>query len=426
MSFDRRDFLKLGAAGVALSVFPGCATTSGNELVKKTGPRVVVVGGGFGGATAAKYIRMWSNNQIEVVLVERNAAFVSCPMSNTVLGGIRTIKDLTRGYDTLGSKHGVKLVHGEVTAIDPQKQVVKLADGHLSYDRLIVAPGIDFMFNKIEGLDAKVAAESIPHAWKAGPQTVLLRKQLESMPDGGVFAISIPKAPYRCPPGPYERACQVAFYLKNHKPKSKVLILDANPDITAKKGLFTAAWKELYPGMVEYRGNAEVTKVDVAGKVMKTEFEDVKADVLNIIPPMKAGAIAEATGLADVGGRWCGVDFLTYESKAQSNIHVIGDSIAAKLPKAGHMANSQAKICAAAVVELLQGNQPDPNPSAANTCYSMVNGDEAVNVAIVLRYDAAKKEMVVAQGSGVSDKRSQLEGTLAGYWLNNIMDDVLG
>ena len=425
MSLDRRDFLKLGAAGAALSMFPGCATTSGSEIVKKTGQRVVIVGGGFGGATAAKYIRMWSNNQIEVVLIERNATFISCPMSNTVLGGTRTISDLTRSYDTLQKKHGVKLVHGEVTGINPQNQTVRLADGYVSYDRLIVAPGIDFMFDKIEGLNAKVAEESIPHAWKAGAQTVMLRKQLEAMPDGGVFAMSVPKAPYRCPPGPYERACQVAFYLKNHKPKSKVLILDANPDVTAKKGLFTAAWKELYPGMVEYRGNAEVTKVDVARKIAKTEFDDVKADVLNIIPPMKAGAVANMAGLVNVGGRWCGVDFLTYESKVHYNIHVVGDAISAPQPKAGHMANSQAKICAAAVVELMQGRKPDPNPSAANTCYSMVNGTEAVHVAIVLRYDAAKQAMVVAEGSGVSDKRSELEGVLAGHWLNNILDDVL-
>ena len=296
MSLDRRDFLKLGAAGIVVGVFPGCATSAG-EIVRKSGQRVVIVGGGFGGATAAKYIRMWGDEKIEVVLVERNTQFISCPMSNTVLGGSRTIDDLTHNYDTLKKKYGVKLVHGEVTAIDPQKQTVMLANGYLSYDRLIVAPGVDFMFDQIEGLSAKVAGESIPHAWKAGAQTVLLKKQLEAMPDGGVFAISIPKAPYRCPPGPYERACQVAFYLKNSKPKSKVLILDANPDVTSKKGLFTAAWKELYPGMVEYRPNAAVMKVDVAGKIAKTEFEDVKADVLNIIPPMKAGMVANMAGL---------------------------------------------------------------------------------------------------------------------------------
>ena len=424
MSLDRRDFLKLSVAGIAIGAFPGLAFAS-SEIVKKKGQRVVIVGGGFGGATAAKYIRMWSDNKIEVVLVERNTKFVSCPMSNTVLGGTRTIDDLTQGYDTLKKKYGIKLVQGEVKAIDSEKQKVMLANGHLSYDRLIIAPGVDFMFEQIEGLSASVADKSIPHAWKAGAQTTLLRKQLEAMPDGGVFAVSIPKAPYRCPPGPYERACQVASYLKNKKPKSKVLILDANPDVTSKKGLFMAAWKELYPGMVEYRPNAAVTKVDVAGKIAKTEFEDVKADVLNVIPPMKAGAVAAMAGVASVDGRWCAVDFLTYESKVHKNVHVIGDAVSAALPKSGHMATSQAKVCAAAVIELMQGQMPDQNPTIVNTCYSMVSDREAVHVANVFRFNAEKQAMVSAEGGGVSAQRSEVEGTLAGYWLKNIMNDVL-
>ncbi len=424
MSLDRRDFLKLGAAGIMVGAFPGCAT-SGGEIVGKKGQRVVIVGAGFGGATAAKYIRMWSGNKIEVVLIERNPTFISCPMSNTVLGGGRTISDLTHGYDTLKSKYGIEMVRGEVTAVDPQKQTVTLANGYLSYDRLIIAPGVDFMFDKIEGLNASVANESVLHAWKAGPQTTMLRKQLESMKDGGVFAISIPKAPYRCPPGPYERACQVAFYLKNNKPKSKVLILDANPDIVSKKGLFMAAWKELYPGMVEHRPNAEVRQVNVANKMLKTEFDDVKADVLNVIPPMKAGAVADMAGVVNVDKRWCGVDFLSYESKAQKNIHVIGDAVSAAMPKSGYTATSEAKICAAAIIELLQGSQPDPEPVIANTCYSMVSNKEAVHVAHVYRYNVEKKIMLPADGGGVSGARSEVEGTLASYWLKNIMGDVL-
>jgi NADPH-dependent 2,4-dienoyl-CoA reductase/sulfur reductase-like enzyme len=423
MSINRRDFLKLSAAGIVVGAFPSIAF-AGSELLKKKGQRVVVVGGGFGGATAAKYIRMWSDNKIEVVLVERNKQFISCPMSNTVLGGKRTIKDLTRNYDGM-KKHGIKLVHGEVTAIDSEKQKVMLSSGHLSYDRLIVAPGVDFMFDQIEGLDAKVADESITHAWKAGAQTVTLRKQLEAMPDGGVFALSIPKAPYRCPPGPYERACQVASYLKNNKPKSKVLILDANPDITSKKGLFTAAWNELYPNMVEYRPNAAVLKIDAANKVAKTEFEDIKADVLNVIPPMKAGAVADMAGVVGADGRWCAVDFLTYESKVHKNIHVIGDAVAAALPKSGHMATSQAKVCAAAIIELMQGQQPDQNPTIVNTCYSMVSNNEAMHVANVFRFNAEKQAMISAEGGGVSAKRSELEGAMADYWLENILNDVL-
>ena len=424
MSFSRRDFLKASAAGIAIGAFPGLAFAS-SELIKKKGQRVVVVGGGFGGATAAKYIRKWSNNKIEVVLIERNPMFISCPMSNTVLGGGRTIDDLTMSYTELKKKYGIKLIKGEVTAIDPEKQTVMLADGHLKYDRLIVSPGVDFMYDKVEGLNESVANTSITHAWKAGAQTVLLRKQLEAMPDGGVFAISIPKGPYRCPPGPYERACQVAHYFKNNKPKSKVLILDANPDIVSKKGLFTAAWNDLYPGMVEYRPNALVTKVDVASKTAKTEFDDVKADVLNVLPPMKAGAVADMAGLANVDGRWCGVDFLTYESKVHKGIHVIGDAVSAALPKSGHMATSQAKVCAAAVIELMQDKQPDQNPTIANTCYSMVSGNEAVHVANVYRFNVEKQAMVAAEGGGVSAKRSELEGAFAGYWLKNILNDVL-
>lgn len=424
MSLDRRDFLKLSAAVVVVAAFPSIAF-AGSELIKKKGQRVVIVGGGFGGATAAKYIRMWGEEKIEVVLVERNSLFISCPMSNMVLSGNRTIDDLTQNYDTLKKKYGVKLVHGEVTAIDPQKQTVMLADGYLSYDRLIVAPGVDFMFDQIEGLSAEVAGESLPHAWKAGAQTVMLRKQLEAMPDGGVFAISIPKMPYRCPPGPYERTCQVAYYLKNNKPKSKVLVLDANPDIVSKKGLFTAAWKELYPGIVEYRANAAVIKVDVAGKIAKTEFEDVKADVLNIIPPMKAGMVANMAGVVGADNRWCAVDFLSYESRVHKNIHVIGDSVSAAQPKSGHMATSHAKVCAAAIIELMHGRQPDANPSIANTCYSMASNNEAMHVAHVYRFNAEKQEMIAAEGGGVSASRSEVEGTLAHYWLKSILADVL-
>jgi NADPH-dependent 2,4-dienoyl-CoA reductase/sulfur reductase-like enzyme len=424
MSFNRRDFLKAGAAGIAVVSFPGLVFAS-SELIRKTGQRVVIVGAGFGGATAAKYIRKWSNNRIEVVLIERNPVFISCPMSNTVLGGTRTIDDLTVGYDTLQKKYGIKLINGEVTAIDPEKQAVMLDSGHVSYDRLIVSPGVDFMYDRIDGLDARVANESILHAWKAGAQTVMLRRQLEAMPDGGVFAISIPKKPYRCPPGPYERACQVAYYFKNNKPGSKVLILDANPEVISKKGLFTAAWNDLYGGIVEYRPNSAVVKVDVATTTATTEFGNEKVDVLNVLPPMRAGLVADMAGLANVDARWCGVDFLSYESGVRRNIHVIGDAIDYALPRSAHMATSQAKVCAAAIIELLQGNQPDQNPVMANTCYSMVSGNEAMHVADVFRYDSEKKVMIAAAGGGVSTNRSELEGRLAGYWLKNILGDAL-
>lgn len=424
MTYDRREFLKIAAGGTLLGTFPSLAFPAA-ELMKRKGPRVIIIGAGFGGATCAKYLRMWGDKKTEVILIERNANFISCPMSNTVLGGSRSMQDITLDYKALGKKHGVKLIQGEVLAIDAAKQQVSLAKGYLKYDRLVIAPGIDFMYDQVEGLSQKIADEQIPHAWKAGPQTALLRKQLEAMPDGGVYLLAIPKAPYRCPPGPYERAAQVAFYFKNHKPKSKVLILDANPDITSKKGLFLSAWNTLYPGLIEYRPNALVTKVDATARTAKTEFDEIKADVLNILPPMRAGMAADLAGVINVDKRWCAVDFLNYESKVQKNIHIIGDAVSATLPKSGHMANAMAKVTAAAIVELLNGRQPDPDPVLNNTCYSMVSDKEAMHVANVFRFNAEKQAMVAAEGGGVSEKYSEEEGSFAKYWANNIWADML-
>jgi NADPH-dependent 2,4-dienoyl-CoA reductase/sulfur reductase-like enzyme len=220
--------------------------------------------------------------------------------------------------------------------------------------------------------------------------------------------------------------CQVAFYLKQHKPKSKIIVLDANPEIVSKKGLFTKVWAELYPGMIDYRPNSQVVEVDVASRTVKTEFETVKADVLNVIPPQRAGGIALQTGLANVDKRWCEVDFLTYESRLAANIHVIGDSVSSGLPKSAHVATSQAKVCASAIVSLLQGKAPDPQPVFANTCYSYVSDKLAMHVAHVYRYDSVKKIMLPAEGGGVSDKPSEQEGHYADYWARNIWSDVLG
>ena len=422
---ERREFIKLASAAAAMIALPGCATSSGGKSIG----RVVVVGGGYAGATAAKYVRMWAPN-IEVVLVERNAEFISCPLSNRVLAGVMSIGDLTTRYDKLGPKYGVQLVKDEVISVDADKRTLKLARGDtLSYDRLIVAPGIDFMFETIPGLNNAEAQQKVLHAWKAGAQTVALRKQLEDMQDGGVYAITIPKLPYRCPPGPYERACQVAFYFKQHKPKSKVLILDGNEDIVSKKGLFTKAWKDLYPGMVEYRPNNELLDVDVATLTAKLQFDDVKADVLNVVPPQRAGKIAASAGLITANNRWCGVDFLSFESVAHKNIHVLGDATmsAPGMPKSGHMANQHAKICAAAVVALMNGEEVSSTPMIANTCYSFVSDKEAVHVASIHQYDADKKTMVTVQGSGgVSSASSEIEGQYAEAWAHNIWADMLG
>ncbi|MFZ5510153.1 MAG: FCSD flavin-binding domain-containing protein [Pseudomonadota bacterium] len=423
MALNRRDFIKALGAAAAGSALYGCAVGA------RPSGRVVVIGGGYGGATAAKYIRMWSNGGIDVTLVERNPAFVSCPMSNLVLAGVKTMEDITVSYDGL-RRQGVRVVQGEAAAIDPDKRTVRLASGEtLGYDRLVVSPGIDFMWDLVPALNNADAQARVLHAWKAGPQTVALRKQLEAMPDGGVFAISIPKAPYRCPPGPYERACTVAHYFKTQKPKSKVLILDANEDVVSKKGLFMAAWNNLYKGMIEYRPQSELRDVDVKAMTAILEFDKVKADVLNVVPPQRASDIAKNAGLITANDRWCGVDWLTLESTARKNIHVLGDATlsAPAMPKSGHMANQQAKVAAAAIVNLLAGQPVNDSPLVMNTCYSFVNADNAMHVASVHAYDPKDKTFKTVPGSGgVSQAASELEGKIALAWAKNIWADTLG
>ena len=423
---SRRDFLKASGAAATVSLLPGCAMEP--SAPSKTIGRVVVVGGGYGGATAAKYIRLWSGGAIEVLLVERNAEFVSCPTSNLVLGGSRSMADITRGYGGLRG-HGVRVIRDEVAAIDAQSRRVRLRRGdELPYDRLVVSPGIDFLHENIQGYGAE-AQKTILHSWKAGPETVALRKQLEEMRDGGVYVLSVPPAPYRCPPGPYERACQVAFYLKHAKPKSKVLILDANPDVTSKGPLFKKAWAELYPGIIEYRGNAEVKSVNAGGKTVSTDFDTIRGDVLNVVPPQRAGDIARSAGLITANNRWCGVDWLSMESVAVKNVHVLGDATlsAPAMPKSGHMANNHGKLAAAAIVELLNGRAVNPQPIVANTCYSFVSDKEVVHVASVHRYDPAQKTLVAVPGTaGVSAARNELEGAYGWAWAKNIWADMLG
>ncbi|MEY3954496.1 MAG: Sulfide dehydrogenase [flavocytochrome c] flavoprotein chain precursor [Pseudomonadota bacterium] len=422
---QRRQFIQTGASLGAMGMLSGCASIGGGSSAK-----VVVIGGGFAGATAAKYVRMWSDYSIQVTLVEPNPTFISCPISNLVLGGSKTMADITTPYDNLEKRHGVKRVQDMVKHIDVEKRVVHLAGGgELPYDRLILSPGIDFMYDKLPGMQKAGAQDQVMHAWKAGAQTVTLRKQLEAMPDGGVFALAIPQAPYRCPPGPYERACQVAEYFSKNKPKSKVIIVDGNDDVTSKGPLFKKAWAERYAGIVEYRGKHVLSDVDVAGKTLKFEFSDeVKADVLNVIPPMRAGALAVNSGMATANNRWCEVDFLTFESKVAKNVHILGDSIqiAPGMPKSGHMANQHGKTAAAAVVALLTGKPVNQQPIYNNTCYSFVSSEDVVHVASVHAYDAEKKTMIAVAGSGgVSAAASELEGRYAHAWARNIWADVL-
>jgi NADPH-dependent 2,4-dienoyl-CoA reductase/sulfur reductase-like enzyme len=423
----RRELLQNLGAGLGAISLASCANMSTSSAAKA---HVVVVGGGFGGATAAKYIRMWSGGSIAVTLIEPNDSFISCPISNMVIGGFKQMSDITIPYTNLADRHGVVVVKDKVQSLNADKRTVTLASGkELSYDRVIVSPGVDFMWDTLPGMNNPDAQSKILHAWKAGPQTAALRKQLEDMPDGGVFAISIPLAPYRCPPGPYERASVVADYFLKAKPKSKVLILDGNDDVTSKGPLFKKAWAEMYKNIIEYRPKHSLSDVDVANKTLKFEFNDpIKADVLNVIPPMRAGEIAVKSGLATANKRWCEVDYLTFESKAAKNVHVLGDSlqIAPGMPKSGHMANQHGKSCAAAVVALLSNKVVNNLPIYSNTCYSYVSENDAIHVASVHRYDAEKKTMTIVPGSGgVSAARSAIEGAYAMAWANNIWSDTL-
>jgi sulfide dehydrogenase [flavocytochrome c] flavoprotein chain len=425
-NISRRGALKvLGATG-ALSALGACATTEQVAAPAKKLGRVVIVGGGWGGTTAAKYLRVWGGGAIDVTLIERSTSFVSCPISNLVVGGSKKIEDITRGYQGL-RELGVQVLRDEVTGIDPVKKTVAMRNiQDLKYDKLILSPGVDFQFEAIKGLDAE-AQKTVLHAWKAGPDTVALRKQLEAMADGRVYAISIPRAPYRCPPGPYERACQVAWYFKNNKPKSKVIILDANEDVTSKKGLFTKAWNNDYKGIVEYRNNWNATELQPGNTLVSELGDKLKADVLNVIAPNRAGDIAQKAGAITANNRWCGVNWITMESVAVKDVHILGDATLAApaMPKSGHMANQHGKAAAAAIVEMMNGRNPAPL-MMANTCYSFINDKDVVHVASVHRYDAAQKTMVTVQGSGgLSAEQNALEGTYAWSWAQTIWNDML-
>jgi sulfide dehydrogenase [flavocytochrome c] flavoprotein subunit len=422
---QRRSFLQSSAA-LSLLGLAACATTSVPSKAK-----VVVIGGGYGGATAAKYVRLLSDYKIDVVLIEPQSAFISCPISNLVLGGSKQIGDVTTAYTGLSKNHGVTVVRDMASAIDTAERTVTLAGGAtIAYDKLVVSPGIDLVYSSIEGLQQAQAAGQILQAWKAGPETVALRKQLEAMPDGGVYAITIPEAPYRCPPGPYERASVIAGYFKAFKPRSKVLILDANPDVTSKGPLFKKVWAEQYKGIVEYRGQHKATAVDAKAGVIKFDVqEDVKAQVLNVLPSMRAGAIAVQTGLNNMANnRWCGVNYQSFESTAAKDVFVLGDSIqiAPAMPKSGHMANSHGKVAAAAIVAQLSGWDINPAPMLTNTCYSFVDNKNVIHVASVHEYVAAEKTFKTVAGSGgVSPGPTELEGVYALNWASNIWADTL-
>jgi len=427
MTMNRRDFIKLGALA------PAAAGLAGFPMIgRAAAKRVVVVGGGVGGATAARYLRIFDPS-IEVTLIEPNANYFTCFMSNEVLSGDRTLDSLKFGYQGL-VKRGVKVVQKSATAIDAAAKKVTVDGGQtFEFDRCIVSPGIELKYDGIKGYSEALANDKIPAAWKAGPQTTLLRKQLESMKDGGKVIIAAPADPFRCPPGPYERASLIAQYLKVKKPKSKILILDAK-DKFAKQDLFMAAWKELYGDMIEwvpFSKEGKVAKVDAGSMtVFAGELESAhKGDVINLIPPQSAGKIAQMAGLTDEKG-WCPVDLATFESSKQKGIHVVGDAcIAAPMPKSGYSANSQAKVCAAAVVAALSGGKAAV-PAFTNTCYSIVGPNWAISVAGIYKLEGGKLEAVKGSGglspANASPEMRKREVMYAHSWFNNITQDIFG
>lgn len=428
--FNRRDFIRW-SAGISLAGgslgFPG--------LLLAATRKVVIVGGGVGGCTAAKYLRKLDPN-IDVTLIETKKAYTSCFMSNEVLSGDRTLESLTFDYEGL-KRHGVNIVIDRVTAIDPSKKSVATEGGQtFAYDACVVSPGVDFKWDAIEGYNAEVA-ETIPHAWFAGPQTQTLRNQIESMPEGGKVIIVAPPNPYKCPPGPYERAAQIAMYCKHHKPKAKILILDPK-DRFSKQGLFRQGWSKLYGfgtenSMIEWVGAAgggTVEAIDPSTRTLQAEIEEFQADVINIIPPQKAGKVAFASDLAE--GDWCPVDKLTFESTRHPDVYVLGDaSSAAKMPKSAYAANSQAKVAAAAIVARFNGQSPG-EPTYVNTCYSILGEAHGISVAAVYSLDRGSNTILPIKGAGglspmdASEEQRKREVSYAHSWFKNVIDDMMG
>ena len=418
----RRRAILASAAGM-LAAASGCASPA----PAKPSARVAVVGGGYGGATAAKYLRLLDPS-LEVTLVEPREAFVAAPASNLVIGGFRTMADLTAPYTALESRHGVRVVRDRVAAVDAGRREVRLVrGGSIAFDRAIVAPGVECMWEEIPALEDPAVRARVPVGWDAGPETIELRRRLEAMPDGGTFVIAIPEAPYRCSPAPYERACQAAAYFERAKPRAKIVIADANGDIQAEGALFRRAWSELYPGMIDYRPNSRAVDVDVGTGTVKLELEDIRGDVLNVLPPVKAAAVAAPFITAN--RRWCEVDWLTYESIAAHGVHILGDALqhAPVMAKSGHMANAQAKVCAAAVVALLRGEAPNPAPTLVNTCYTYFSPTLAGHIATVHKFDTVERTMRTVPGAGgVSAAMSEGEARYADEWARNIRADMLG
>ena len=427
MPMNRRSFIKLMGAATGAGLVSAPFVARAAEIMPKTGRRVVVVGGGFGGAIAAKYIRM-ADPSIEVVLIDREKTYVACPLSNLVLAGIRNLDDNKYTLAGLAANHGVKLHYGDVTGVDAGAKKVVMADGGtIAYDKLVLSPGVDYRYEEIEGYDPVKTPELMPHAWKAGPQTLQLRKQLEAMKDGGTVVLTVPTFPFRCPPGPYERTNMIAFYLKNHKPKSKIVVWDANANIMAKEKLFKAGWAKHYgwdekdpsKGLIAYYPNSKLTKVDMKGMAVDNGVELLKGDVIAPVPAQKAGHIAHVAGVVE--GFWCPVNQTTFESTKVKDIHIIGDAVsAAPLPKSAYSANSEAKVCALNIVQAMNDKELVA-PTHVNVCYSYVTDNEAMSVAGVYR---EKEGKTVVSNLAVSPEATETEAIYGKSWMLNIMAET--
>jgi sulfide dehydrogenase [flavocytochrome c] flavoprotein chain len=419
---DRRQFVAATLASAGMSLLP-CPL-----LAQNVQPRIVVIGGGFAGATVARFLRR-ADSRLNVTLVEPNPIFSACPFSNEVIAGLRDMRRQLFGYEQIAAE-GVAIVHQTATGVDGQARTVALGNGlRLSYDRLVLAPGSDPRFDALPGYD-EAAAERMPHAWKAGAQTLLLRRQLEAMEDGGTVVMALPALPYRCPPASYERASLIAYYLKTRKPRSKLVVLDAK-DTFSMQRLFENAWKEFYPNLewVPVSSGGNPTGVDVAAMTVSSDFDTYKAAVANVIPPQKAGRIAELAGTADRTG-WCPVDPVTFESRLVPNIHVLGDAaIAGAVPKSAFAGNAAAKICVAAIARLVRGETP-AEPKFVNNCYSLAAPDYGFSVAGV--YQPVNGQWLEVEGAGGISPvdaprtfRSQ-EAKFANGWFNTITSEIFG
>ena len=428
MTINRRSFIKLVGAGAGVLAFPYISSAA--DIMPKTGRRVVVVGGGSGGAVVAKYLRL-ADPSIEVVLIEAEKSYIACPLSNLAMVGLRTLEENTVTLGGLAAKHGIKLVYDTVTAVDAAAKKVVCSAGAIAYDKLVLSPGIDYRYEEIEGYDPAKTPEIMPHAWKAGPQTLMLKKQLADMKDGGVVVMTIPQAPYRCPPGPYERISLIAHYLKQNKPKSKIIVWDGNETIVAKAPLFKKGWAKHYgyddkdssKGLIAYHGNSKLAKVDVKVMGVDNGVELLKGDVVNVIPPQRAGVIAQKAGVVGPDKKWCPVDQITFESTQVKDIHVIGDAcFAGALPKSTYAANSEAKVAALNIVQAMNGKELIA-PSHVNVCYSYITDKEAVSVSGIY-VEKEGKTIAVPNSGGLSPDLNEAEGIYARSWMKNILVEM--